>query len=191
VRHGFKAQSERLSRAAREALGLKPIDPIQPEAYLRHLGLELLTVDALELSEVARRQLLVNDSESWSGMTIKMNRVIAIVVNPSHTPERQANTLMHEAAHVILRHIPKRVDVSKSGILIVSDYGPDDEAEADWLAGALLLPRDALRYHRSRGRTSTWIASHYGVSLQLSDWRIRMTGVDVQTRRARANASSL
>jgi hypothetical protein len=44
-----------------------------------------------------------------------------------------------------------RVDFGPDGILLVSESSEDDEAEADWLAGALLLPRDALMACRNRG----------------------------------------
>ena len=44
--------------------------------------------------------------------------------------------------------------------------------------------RTALASCRAQGMTNAQIAQRYGTSTQLSDWRIRMTGVDVQRRRA-------
>jgi Zn-dependent peptidase ImmA (M78 family) len=55
---------------------------------------------------------------------------------------------MHELAHLILKHVPARVDVSKTGLLLLSEYSDQQESEADWLAAAILLPRDALVLHR-------------------------------------------
>ena len=77
-------------------------------------------------------------------MTLKEQGVTAIIINPRHSRGRQSSTLMHELAHVMLKHVPVRVDVSASGMLLLSDYSEDAEAEADWLAAAMLLPRDAL-----------------------------------------------
>ena len=117
-------------------------------------------------------------------MTIKEQGVTAIVINPSHSRGRKSNTLMHELAHVMLKHVPARVDVSASGMLLLSDYSEDAEAEADWLAAAMLLPRDALIRARLRGDSVADIAAAFGTSEQLCEWRIRMTGVDVQLKRA-------
>jgi Zn-dependent peptidase ImmA (M78 family) len=92
---------------------------------------------------------------------------------------------MHELSHIELRHMPMRVDVSVSGLLLLSNYSDEQEQEADWYAGALLLPRDALAAARRRNKTATEIATYYGVSEALCEWRLRMTAVDVQLRRAK------
>jgi Zn-dependent peptidase ImmA (M78 family) len=67
---------------------------------------------------------------------------------------RQANDLMHELAHLELLHTPARVDMSGSEVFLLSDYSEDQEQEADWYAGAMLLPRDALCRARSRQQKS-------------------------------------
>lgn len=188
MRHGFKAHAERIARAAREEAGLGPLDPLDARTYAERKGIYVLEFDELVLPSVIKHQLLVADSESWSGMTIKEDGAKAIIINPSHAAERQVSTIMHEVAHIVLNHVAVRVDVSATGILLVSEFSEDDEAEADWLAGTLLLPRDALRQHRQRGQTIAQIAAIFGVSIQLCEWRIRMTGVDVQMRRTRTAA---
>lgn len=173
-----------MAASARQELGLGPTDPLDCHQYALHVGLLVLGFDELfELSPESRRQLLEVDSESWSGMTLKEGEATAILINPVHSVERQRNTLMHEIGHVLLKHVPTRVDFGPGGILLVSEYSEDAEGEADWLAGAMLLPRDALMSWRAHGSTNAQIAVRYGASLQLTDWRIRMTGVDVQRRR--------
>lgn len=188
MRHGFKAQAERIASAARQELGLKPLDPLDAVRYADHVGVLVLDIQSLDISAQAKRQLLVVDSESWSGMTIKEAGVAAVIVNPSHAPERQASTLMHEIAHIVLKHVAVRVEVSPTGILLVSEYSEEDEGEADWLAGTLLLPRDALKHYRQLGMSVAQIGKRFGASIQMCEWRIRMTGVDVQMRRAQAGA---
>lgn len=69
-------------------------------------------------------------------------------------------------------------------MMLLSDYPVEQEDEADWLASALLIPRDALHALRRSGQSSDEIASYFGVSKPLAEWRIRMTGVDTQLRRA-------
>jgi Zn-dependent peptidase ImmA (M78 family) len=184
VRHGFKAQAERLSAAARASLGLSPVDPIDAWAYASHIGVAVLDFQEIVLSDRSRERLLVSDSESWSGMTLQEGEFTFIVINPSHALVRRVSTLMHELAHFILKHVPVRVDVSSSGMLLLSDYSDEAEAEADWLAAAILIPREALVRRRRAGETAREIAAMFGVSEQLCEWRLRMTGVNTQLRRA-------
>ena len=174
-----------MALAARQAVGLSACDQFDALAYAQKIGVVLLDFDTLPISPSARKQLLVADPESWSGMTIKQDRIVAVILNPAHGPARRASTLMHEIAHVDLGHSPVRVDISPTGILLVSEFSKDDEEEADWLAGAFLLPREALVAHRARGRDAQQIAQRHGISVQLCEWRLRMTGVDLQIRRAR------
>lgn len=176
-----------MSAQARQDLGLAPAARLDPWIYADHIGVVVLDLDVIELSVECRQRLLVADSESWSGMTLREDGVTAIVVNPSHSRGRQASTLMHELAHVILKHVPARVDVSTTGMLLLSDYSEDAEAEADWLAAAMLLPRDVLIARRRIGDSISAIAKEFCVSDSLCEWRVRMTGVDVQLKRAQRN----
>jgi len=184
VRRGFKAQAERTAAAARNALGLRPNAPIDPWSYAAHLNVRVLDFSQLGLPTRAVSQLTVVDGDSWSAMTLQIDRTFAIVLNPAHAITRQRNDLMHELAHIQLGHTPARVEVSETGLLLLSDYSDEQEQEADWLAASLLLPRDVLVQLRSAGRSAADIASCYGVSEALCAWRLRMTGVDVQIRRA-------
>jgi hypothetical protein len=184
LRHGFKAQAERLSVSVRNELGQGSRDPLAVERYAERLGVVILSFDELTISAEAKNRLLVVDPDSWSGMTIRVAGLSGVLVNPTHPTERRLNTIMHELSHIRLGHVATRVDVGPDGFLLVSEYPQDAEDEADWLAGALLLPRDALREMRGQGIDSENIARHFGVSKQLCEWRLRMTGVDIQLRRS-------
>jgi hypothetical protein len=184
VRRGFKSQAERNCAAARKALGITLFVPLDPWAYAQHLGVRMLDFDQLGLTPAVVRQLVHADPDSWSAMTIKEGQAFGIVLNPAHAMTRQRSDLMHELAHIELKHVPSGVQVSETGLLLLSDYSEDQEQEADWHAAALLLPRDGLMQLRNRQKSSDQIAAHYGVSEQLTEWRLRMTGVDVQIRRA-------
>ncbi|MGO9685354.1 MAG: ImmA/IrrE family metallo-endopeptidase [Beijerinckiaceae bacterium] len=185
MRRGFKTEAEKASATVRQALKLQPLAPLDPWAYAPLLGVLVLDFASLSLSPPAIHQLTVSDSDSWSAMTLKEGATLAIVLNPVHALTRRRSDLMHELAHVELRHTPVRVDVSKNGVLLLSDYSEDQEQEADWYGAALLLPRVALVHHRSRGETAADIADRYGVSESLCEWRLRTTGVEIQVRRAR------
>ncbi len=185
MRRGFKTESEKGALRARSVLRLRPFAPLDPWVYATHLGVAVLDIEKLKLTDGARRQLLVADYRSWSAMTIKGPSRMAIVLNQAHAPTRQTNDLMHELSHIELKHTPNRVEVSESGILLVSNYSNEQEQEADWYAAAMLLPRDALAAARRRNQSTAEIAVEYAVSQALCEWRLRMTGVDVQLRRAR------
>jgi len=186
MRRGFKAQAEKLSLKLRAEIGLSALGKFTPKTFLEGTGITVwkpAEIPGIEPEHVA--QLTKNDSDSWSGVTIREAGLIAIIVNSTHPPTRQANTLMHEWAHIELRHKPNRVDRSKNGLLLLSDYPKEIEEEADWLAGAVLLPRNGLMHFRARGGAADEIANHYGVSPDLTNWRLRMTGVERQLKARR------
>lgn len=176
-----------MSAAARAELNIAPRDPLCPWRYASHLGVTVLDFAALDIAAGHARQLTVIDERSWSGLTLKEAGITAVVLNPSHPQTRQSSTLMHELAHHILLHPPTRVDVSATGMMLLSEYSDEQEAEADWLAAALLLPREALIALRAGGSTTEEICERYGISSELCEWRIRMTGVDRQIRFSRGN----
>jgi len=184
LRRGFKAQAERNAAAARAALGLTEVAPLDPWAYAIYLNVSVLDFAALRLEHEVIRQLTETDVSSWSALTLQENGAFAIVINPAHAKVRQRNDLAHELSHILLRHVPARVDVAPSKLLLLSDYSDEQEQEADWQAGALLVPRYGLVHARSRQQSVAQIAEHFGVSTTLCEWRLRMTGVDVQIRRS-------
>lgn len=179
MRRGFKAQAERIALELRDGLNIPAQDPVDPRYLLSSLGIIVWEPKEIpNLPEEYLEQLTVVDPDSWSGVTIRDSGQIVIVVNPTHPYTRQANTLMHEWAHIELRHKPNRVDRSiAGGLLLLSDYPKEQEDEADWLSGAILLPRDGILHHYAIGSGAAEIAQHYGVSETLANWRIRMTGV--------------
>ena len=120
---------------------------------------------------------------AWSAVTVAAAGKHLVILNSAHAPTRQRNSLSHELAHLILNHRPVHTAVSEEGFLFNDRYDAEQEEEADWLAGALLLPRDALLAAYRRTRSSETIATQFGVSTKLVDWRLRMTGIPVQLRR--------
>lgn len=184
MRRGFKAQAERNAAAARAALGLAEAAPLDPWTYAEYLNVNVLDFASLGLQREVILQLTETDASSWSALTLQEGDVFVVVINPAHAKVRQRNDLAHELSHILLRHVPARVDVAPSKLLLLSDYSDEQEQEADWQAGALLVPRDGLVQSRSRQQSVADIAEYFGVSTTLCEWRLRMTGVDVQMRRS-------
>lgn len=184
MRRGFKSESEKRAAAARQTLGIGGHGPFDPWRYANFLKVVVLDFHVLGLSPISTKQLTVVDGDSWSAMTIKLGETVGVVLNPSHADTRKRADLMHELAHIELEHVPMRVEVSKTGMMLLSDYSEEQEQEADWHAAAYLLPRDGIFRLRSRGKSAADIGLHFGVSKALCEWRLRMTGVEVQLRRA-------
>lgn len=181
MRRGFKAHAERLSLETRDRLGIQNDTAIDPIALVQSKGCLVWTpqdVPQLDVSHLA--QLTVSDPDSWDAVTIKEGDCTVIVINNTRPAARQANTIMHEWAHLELKHKPSRVDEFENGLLLLSDYPKELEEEADWLSGAMLAPRDGLTILRKRGFDDNQIAEAFGISNQLATWRLRMTGVDRQ-----------
>ncbi len=109
-----------------------------------------------------------------------------IVLNTRHTKPRLRSTLMHEISHIYLRHTGSQVHLTETGTLLISEFSDEQEDEANWLSGALLLPREVLLQARAARMDNGQICEKYGVSSEMCVWRLRMTGVDVQMRRKRS-----
>jgi hypothetical protein len=181
---GFKSWCENVAILQRKELGLTANALLSPTTLTAHLGVEVWTPNQIPgLDPKYLRILLHADADSWSAVTLCTDSRIVIIANSSHSGGRPASDLMHELAHLIIGHEPARVDISEDGSLVLSTYNADQEQEATWLAGCLLLPREALVHIRKVSADRRSVARQYGVSVQMLDYRVRVSGVDKQFRR--------
>jgi hypothetical protein len=67
---------------------------------------------------------------------------------------------------------------------------PEQEEEASWLAGCLLLPRSLLLREAYNGTSAEDIADKYQVSPHMARFRLNTSGVLLQARRTRANRNT-
>ncbi len=180
---GFKSWCENISLQQRKKLGVESVDPLDPY----HLACSMNIVvwkpeDIPDISSSCLDVLLVDDPDSWSAITISISTKSAIVINSSHSVGRTGSNLMHELSHVILGHEAARVDVSKDNLLLLSTYDKKQEDEANWLAGCMLLPREALVHIRRNNVTNAKVKKDYFVSEQMLNYRMRIMGVEKQFR---------
>lgn len=190
MRRGFKAWCERTSIEYRQTLGLADDYYFEPDRLATKLGVHVIAIDKLpSLSEASRKQLTKSDPQSWSAITVVVGATRVTVLNPTHTVSRKRNSLTHELAHVILNHNLAGVGIFEEGLLIQQSCDREQEEEADWLSGALLVPRDMLLKAYLQSPDSAACADLFGVSVKLLEWRLRMTGVLVQARRMRVRQS--
>lgn len=187
LRRGFKAEAERIAKDVRSELGLTSACRLVPLTLAQHLEIPILTIaDCIRAGGASNviRHLVSAGSNEFSAVTVFFGRRRVIVHNESHAPTRQANSLAHELSHCLLEHPSAPVSEGKGRRY----WDATLEDEANWLAGALLVPRDGALNFLRRQHTIGAIAAHYGVSVQLCRWRIYQTGIHRQVPKALKSA---
>jgi uncharacterized protein DUF955 len=186
LRRGFKSEAERTAELVRRDLGLGLLDRLDCFALAEAWGIPVVSLGELRedgASEASIRRLLSPEA-GFSATTIVVGPRRLIVYNPRQEPGRKANSLAHELAHVILEHEA----APAIGVGGCRHWDGGQEAEADWLGGALLVPRaGALTWMLERDDIDAG-ASNFGVSLALFRWRINHTGVVRQVEKLRREA---
>jgi Zn-dependent peptidase ImmA (M78 family) len=184
---GFKSQSERRSAEYRKQLGLASHEPLYASKLAAELAVTVWdTGDVAGLSAKALNVLNDEADQSWSALTMRIGPRNLIVYKPVTSKGRRNSVIMHELAHIILGHELAQACILEDGSLVPGNFSQDQEDEADWLAGTLLLPRPALISIRQRGLNDAEACGQYLVSVDMLKWRFRMTGVDAQLSRRSA-----
>lgn len=185
-RRGFKTWAEEVARRVRCDLGLEASSPLDPLQVAQHLGVLVLTPsDLRDLASDTRSRLLNVHSDSWSAITVSLGTSHLVILNPCHARTRQKSSLAHELAHIILGHDPSLMFVTPKSGVALRTHNREQEEEANWLAGCLLLPREALFFIRRDRLSDEAACERYGVSLVMLRFRVNTSGVDLQLRRAR------
>jgi Zn-dependent peptidase ImmA (M78 family) len=186
LRRGFKTWCENVARGYRRDLGLSAVAPLDPRILAKRLGITIWSpVDIPGIDPRDVRHLTVTAAESWSAATLRNGDASLIIINSGHARTRQNNSLAHEIGHIVLGHAPAKMYVTPDGLMMMSEYNPAHEEEADWFAGAILLPRDALLDVIGRGLADQEAADYFCVSVAVFQMRKNRTGVAVQLARRR------
>lgn len=176
-RRGFKADANRIALRIREKMGLSPIDPINPFEVCT-----IYDIPVIPLSEIdPNSTFLKGQQNAFSAVTIPCDHRTAIVHNDAHHPYRQRSNVSHELAHCFLGH-QCSPPLTESG-----ERSRDSglEAEANFLAGALLIPNEAARHIVSNGMIES-AQQLYGVSQAMLTYRLRISGAnEIHARRMR------
>jgi Zn-dependent peptidase ImmA (M78 family) len=186
LERGFKSWAERTAASLRSELGLTTFQPLDPHQLAAYLQVRLITPHQIDgITEAILHQLLVVDPWGWSALTLQQGESAIVIFNSAHPTGRQASDITHELAHVVLGHQPATMIMSPDGTVVMRSYNQKQEEEANWLAWALLLPRDALLSLKRRRVSVADIASAFGVTEVLVEYRVRITGVESQLRATR------
>lgn len=168
---GFKTRANKIAIQVREKMGLLPIDPIDPVKMCEKF--EITLIELSKLNGVGRKFLgLARDQ--FSAVTVPVGVTTAIVHNDSHHPHRQRSNICHELAHCFLGHqcVPPLTDDG----FRAHDGGI--EAEANFLAGTLLLTNEAALHVITSGLAEPVAQTIYGISLSMLQYRLRVSGAN-------------
>lgn len=173
-RRGFKSEATALATEVRRELGLSPRDALDPLHLALHLEIPVLPMTALrETAPDAVAHFGGVEKGAFSAVTVFQGSARLIVYNDEHAVARRTSTIAHELSHALLMHPPHTAVDLGTGCRI---WHEQIENEADYLAGALLIT-DAAAVQIVRSKTPFALAAQtYGVSAQMVQYRVNMTG---------------
>lgn len=181
-KRGFKTWCENVALQARRDLGVQPTEPLDISALASHVGTTVLLPEQIPgLGSDVLQILLHTDPDSWSAVTLTLEPQPIIVLNSSHSAARRVSSLAHELSHILIGHTPSQTGVSPDGLLLTA-YDKQQEDEANWLAGCLVLPRPACLSIVKQRLDVASAARMYGISRDMLQYRLNMSGVKKQMR---------
>ena len=186
---GFKTRSENIAESIRVELDRAPSAPLPADELADYVDVQVVVPTDIPGMSAASLRILEDEYDDWSALTISGPAGILVVSNPQNSPARHSSDLAHECAHLLLRHAPSTLMFGPDGTWTLRSYDQEQEEEAGWLSGCLLLPRPALLRIAESGLSTPEATARYAVSEQLLRYRMGITGVRKQTtggRRARS-----
>ena len=178
LRRGFKSEAEGIARRVQTDLGLNATQSVAPEDLAELLGIEVRAGDDL-IPRKRFEELQQIQPDAFSACTLRPSPDrLVVVYNPLSSDNRRRSDLAHELAHALLEHDLSRLE--KLGEVTFLSGDNDQEDEASWLAGCLLLPRALLLAEVRKGVGPEEIAQKCGVSESMAQYRLNVTGVSRQ-----------
>jgi Zn-dependent peptidase ImmA (M78 family) len=175
MRRGFKSGAERLAAEIRARHGCADDEPVPLDAIAGE--------DRKRLQELEELQ-----ADAFSAATfLRPNGRRAVVYNPLHANGRTRSNQAHELAHILLDHNVRTIERVGNFKFLTCDV--EQEEEADWMGGCLLLPRPLLLRAAFGGMGAADIAETYETSETMARFRLNASGVLVQVGRSRAATS--
>ena len=173
-----KEELEQTAENFRKDLGLsgdEPLDSLRIEVQ----GVQLIPIGKTNhLDHLTVNQLRGVSGDDWSAMSVPIdieNGEWAILLNDSHTIERQRVTLLEEYWHILLGH--KLTKIARVTDAYGRTYDKAEEHDAYYLAAATLLPKSAVIDAVRKNQPSEQIAKAFGTSSELVDYRIKRLGL--------------
>ncbi|WP_315070493.1 ImmA/IrrE family metallo-endopeptidase [uncultured Microbacterium sp.] len=179
-----KAALGRLANEVRTDFGLADDQPFDPFRWSSENGIPFISLREFTADEAAMRHFLEERPHVWSAALLHDGRRHFVIYNPERSPERTRSDLTHEVAHFEAEHDPSPAWTDEGGGCGGTTKAM--EREAAELAGAILVPLEGARRSAIRGLAPQSVARRYQVSVEMAEWRMRMSGGYEIRRRARA-----
>jgi hypothetical protein len=172
----------------RAGLGLTPFQPLNPYDLAAEHGITVYPIDALTedpSTERSVRHFTQTRRSSWSAALIPVGSARIIIENTAHSRQRRRSSIAHELSHHLLEH-------EFDDVLLTADgcrrFDADQERQARFLSGELMISLAAAKRAAFRGRSNRDVANAFGVSEQFA--QMRLAGPRVLAQRARAKQQS-
>ncbi|MBD2215292.1 ImmA/IrrE family metallo-endopeptidase [Nostoc linckia FACHB-104] len=170
-----RQRCEAIATEQRSLVGVRAFEALPAETLATKLGATLLTPDQVPRAEAQQITLLLA-SDEWSAAIISYSP-LCIVCNPRHATTRRESNLMHEIAHLLLKHQPVGFDT----VTGQPKRQQNNEDEATFLGGCLQIPKRGLLWATQRKMLLPQIAAHFGASEAMVQFRSNVTGVPIQS----------
>lgn len=175
MKRGFKSRATQLALDVRDELGLSAYQRLDPRDIAEQYGVPVYTVSRLAgaCDPDSIDHITNTASRAFSAALVPHGTARIIIDNDSHDAGRRASSLAHEVAHLLLEHEFRSGPLLQDGCRL---HDQEQEDEADWLAGELLLPGVAALRAARAGHTDASIAEEYGISVERARMRMNLSG---------------
>lgn len=188
MKRGFKTQCDRAVVEVRRKMGLAKYAPFDPFAYAELLNIPCTPVSVLSgCSEETLAHVAGDGRKDFSTVTVYKGARSIVVYNDNNDPERQRSDISHELSHITLGHEPRPI-LGDGGCRMWDKEQQEQEDEAAWLSGALLISADVALAIARKEVSVEEAASFYGVSTELMRYRLNASGAYIRARREARSA---
>ena len=173
MRRGFKTEAREIAIGVRREMGLARAAPLDVWELAEWLAVPVLPLSSFQDdAERAVRYFGIEDQSVFSAVTVFNGSRRMVVHNDYHSLARQASDVCHELSHGLLMHTAAPI-LDERGCRY---WSKEIEDEANWLSGMLLVPDEAAISVVRRGLDLDIAAETYGVSRQMMNFRINVSG---------------
>lgn len=179
LRRGFKTEAREIAAEVRAEIGIGAYAPLDPWALAEHLEIPVWPLGGFRPMATDCVATLHGPCHGqFHAMIALTGRRRVIIHNDRNAITRQRSDICHELAHALLLHQPQEVAPGEP-----LEYDEDQEDEAAWLGGVLLVTEDGCLDVCRQGLTLQAAATRFGVSAHLMRWRLNKSGAQVRVAR--------
>ncbi len=184
LKHGFKAEAERISERLRKELKISKFAPLCAFALAEHLGVTIAGITEVLPKEGVNKLNDPSKKEKFSGLLFKNEDGDPVVLhNDLDSKKRQQSNLMHELAHFLCGHeVPEEIR-NLIYLYNLRYFNAEHEAEAKYLGGCLQIPKPGLLWKRKEQCSEEEISEYFSASVDMVNYRINTLGLNRRFKR--------